>query len=38
VISDDGLGDIVITAFVATRAEAERLASQACYDAAARYF
>ena len=37
VISDGGLGDIIIGEFVATREEAERLASQVCYDAAARY-
>ena len=37
VISDEGLGDIIIGEFVATRVEAERAASQAAYEAAARY-
>ena len=37
VVSDDGPGDIIIGEFVATREEAERLASQAAYDAVSRY-
>ena len=37
VISDNRRGDIIIGEFVATRVEAERAASQAAYDAAARY-
>jgi len=37
VISDNGPGDIIIGEFVATREEAERLASKAAYDAVPRY-
>jgi hypothetical protein len=37
VIDDDALGDVIIGAFVATREEAERLATQAAYDAVPRY-
>ena len=37
VIDDGGLGDIIIGAFVETREEAERLATQAAYDAVPRY-
>ena len=37
VIDDLAMGDIVIGEFVETREEAERLASQAAYEAAARY-
>jgi hypothetical protein len=37
VISNDGLGDIIIGEFVVTREEAERAASQAAYDAVPRY-
>jgi hypothetical protein len=34
VIDDLAMGDIIIGEFVETREEAERAASQACYDAA----
>jgi hypothetical protein len=37
VICNDGRGDIIIGEFVATRDEAERLATQAAYDAVPRY-
>jgi hypothetical protein len=37
VIDDLAMGDIIIGEFVETREEAERAASQACYDAAAKY-
>jgi hypothetical protein len=37
VIDDLAMGDIIIGEFVETRDEAEWAASQACYDAAARY-
>jgi hypothetical protein len=37
VISDEGLGDIIIGEFVGTRVEAERAASQAAYEAAPLY-
>jgi hypothetical protein len=37
VIDDLAMGDIIIGEFVETRDEAERLAMEATYDAAARY-
>jgi hypothetical protein len=37
VIDDLATGDIIIGEFVETREEAERLASQACFEAAGRY-
>ena len=36
-VYDGGLGDIIIGDFVKTREEAERLATQAAYDAVPRY-
>jgi hypothetical protein len=37
VIYDEVRGDIIIGEFVETREDAERAASQACYEAAAKY-
>jgi hypothetical protein len=37
VIDDLGMGDIIIGEFVGTRGEAERAASQAAHEAAAKY-